>query len=91
MFTTLLAAISFVIALVAIVLMVRSTPEWTCSEIGSDWKCVGPTCNVDASKRFDQSRKPVKCERTDWAMATLAKLFNAILPKQDGNSAKPSA
>ena len=91
MFATPLAAISFVIAVVVIVLMVTATPEWTCSELGGDWKCVGPICNVDASKRFDQSRKPMKCERTDWAMATLAKFFNAILPKQDGNSAKPDA
>ena len=91
MFATPLAILSFVIALVAIVLTLTVTPEWTCEEMGGDWKCVGPSCNVDASKRFDQSRKTMKCERTDWVGTTLAKISNAVIPKQDGNSAKPGA
>jgi len=91
MITRTLGAICFVLALVAIVLVVTATPEWTCAEVGSDWKCIGPTCNVEANKRFDETRKTMQCDRTDWTAVTLGKLFDAVLPKRDVNNAKPGA
>jgi hypothetical protein len=91
MFAKPLGVICFVAAAAAIVIAVTATPEWTCKEVGSDWTCVGPTCNVEANARFDKTRKTMQCDRTDWAVGTLGKIVNAVLPKPDGKSTKPGA
>ena len=82
---------SALVALLLIAVSMFSTPEWTCEEVGGNWKCVGPTCNVDADKHFDASRRTVTCTRTDWAVATIGKAFDFLLPTDRELPRKPGA
>jgi hypothetical protein len=81
----------FVAAAIVILAMVASSPEWTCREDGGDWQCVGANCNVEANARFDQRRKSLQCERTDWVGAMMGKLANGVMPRPHGNATKPGA
>jgi hypothetical protein len=73
---------AFVLGLCGILLMFIGdfTVEWTCVEVGSDWRCVGESCNGEANKRFDVFRRTVKCDRTDWPMAVLNRVGSILFP-----------
>jgi hypothetical protein len=77
-----LAAFGLAAVGIGLMLIGTFTVEWTCHCKGSDaWKCVGATCNADASAHFDATKHTVSCSRTDWPMRVLGGVGRLLLPK----------
>jgi len=74
-FFTLMAVLGIVLMLIG-----NFTVEWTCHERGSDWSCIGPYCNTETQNRPNEYSNGYACERTDWPMRILEKMFSFLTP-----------
>jgi len=56
------------------------TAEWSCKcNVPNHWQCTGNNCMTEAESHFDKYRHNTSCQRTDWPMVLLEKIFDALL------------
>jgi len=77
------------LAVVLMVAMEASDPEWLCSCDAGDWHYVGPNGVEGGRDHLDATGHATSCKRTDGAAKIMDRVFDAIFPDQELKASAP--